>query len=333
MFNNYDTLYLSMIDKIFKIFKINIIPNFHIQKVKIPQLKFIQTIKSHNNVITSVSIFPSGKIISVSYDKSIKIFNENFTLFQIIKNAHNGKIFYVKTKDDNNFVTCSNDKNIKTWIKKENKFEFNKIIKKAHKDDINKVIYSLNNNIISCSDDKTIKIWEENKKENKYQLKTIIKHLYCIFSILLLEDKNILISSGLEGTKFWNFNNLELIFYIKETYCGSWNSLSRFDDDKIIVPKKNPNSIEIISLLQKKIVKNINFKYECFGIKVIRDKGIFLLGGNNKIINVYNINNYQCIQEINLHKNNISGFSVLKNGLVLSYSNDNTFIIFSIINI
>ena len=312
--------------------KIKILEKYHSNE-KYINIKNKKSIKLHDNIINTISKFPSGNIISVSTDQSIKIYDINLNTIQHIKNAHENSITYVDVKNEDNFITCSCDKNIKTWIKKENKFELNKIIKKAHKDDINKVIYSHNNNIISCSDDKTIKIWEENKKENKYQLKTIIKHLYCIFSILLLEDKNILISSGLEGTKFWNFNNLELIFYIKETYCGSWNSLSRFDDDKIIVPKKNPNSIEIISLLQKKIVKNINFKYECFGIKVIRDKGIFLLGGNNKIINVYNINNYQCIQEINLHKNNISGFSVLKNGLVLSYSNDNTFIIFSIINI
>ncbi len=34
-----------------------------------------------------------------------------------IPNAHNNFINYVYVKDENNFVTCSWDNNIKTWIK------------------------------------------------------------------------------------------------------------------------------------------------------------------------------------------------------------------------
>ena len=102
-------------------------------------LKKIKMVEPHDDWINSISTFPSGKIISVSYDKSIKIYNENFTLFQIIKNAHEGEIFYVKTKDDNNFVTCSNDRNIKTWIKKENKYILNDLINNTHNGSTRKV--------------------------------------------------------------------------------------------------------------------------------------------------------------------------------------------------
>ena len=61
-------------------------------------------------------------------------------------------------KDENNFVTCSNDKKIKTWIKKDNQFEINQIIENAHNQIIRKVIYYLDNKLLSCSYDTTIKI-------------------------------------------------------------------------------------------------------------------------------------------------------------------------------
>ena len=86
-----------------------------------PQL--IKTITPHQNSINSVNIFPSGNIISVSDDKSIKIYDHFFNLLQTIKMAHYCGILYVDIKDDNNFVTCSVDRSIKTWIKIENKFQ------------------------------------------------------------------------------------------------------------------------------------------------------------------------------------------------------------------
>ena len=47
----------------------------NINQSKRDYLKFISSIKAHNDWIKSVKIFPSGNIISVSSDKSIKIFD------------------------------------------------------------------------------------------------------------------------------------------------------------------------------------------------------------------------------------------------------------------
>ena len=76
-----------------------------------------------------MGVFPSGNISSVSKDKSIHIYDNNLNILQDIQNAHEDLICYIDIKDENNFVTCSNDKNIKTWIKKEDKFEINQLIK------------------------------------------------------------------------------------------------------------------------------------------------------------------------------------------------------------
>ena len=285
---------------------------------EISQLKLIKSINV-NNFVYSISIFPSGNIISVSSDQSIKIFDINYNLIQNITNAHNNCIIYVDVKDENNFVTCSWDKNIKTWIKNKNRFIINKIIKNAHKDGINKVIYYLNENLISCSHDNTIKIWE--KIKNNYQLITILNHSYWVFSILLLKNKNILISSGLDGTKLWNLNNFELIFYLIEVKCYSWNGLSEIDNDRIIIGSSD--SLKIISLLEKKVIKEINIGLKCPGIRTIKKKEIFLVGGWSKDLMIYKSEDYKCIHTIKLaHNNCIKGFIELKNDLIASYSGD-----------
>ena len=80
----------------------------------------IKSINAHSESIKSVQIFPSGNIISVSKDKSIKIYDNKFNIIQNISNAHEESITYVSIKDENNFVTCSSDQNIKIWNKMKN---------------------------------------------------------------------------------------------------------------------------------------------------------------------------------------------------------------------
>ena len=97
-------------------------------------MKNIKSLKAHDDSINSISTFPSGNIVSVSADQSIKIYDINLNILQNIKNAHDKSINYIDIKDEKNFITCSDDKKIKLWIKKENDFQINQIIENAHDD-------------------------------------------------------------------------------------------------------------------------------------------------------------------------------------------------------
>ena len=291
----------------------------------------IKSINAHSESIKSVQIFPSGNIISVSKDKSIKIYDNKFNIIQNISNAHEESITYVSIKDENNFVTCSSDQNIKIWNKMKNNlkseyfFDLKQTIKNAHDDSINKIIYCSNGNIISCSEDNKIKIWEE-KNNNNYQCIKILTHNDCVTSILLLEDKNILISSGNDGTKFWNLNKFKKTDHFDKVICFGVNALKRLDNDRIIIGGDDKKIINIISINERKIIKNIGNDFICWGIGVIEDKGIFLIGGQSKVIKIYNSNNYECIQSINdAHsQGNIKGFNKLNNENIISFSTDKT---------
>ena len=289
-------------------------------------LKYKNTNHPHNHSINAMSNFPSGNIISVSGDKSINIYDIHFNIIQHIEKAHSHYITYVQIKDEDNFITCSYDKNIKLWIKKENKFIENIIIENAHDDEINKVIYSSNGNLISCSQDNSIKIWKE--KNNKYERIKTLKHSDYVESILLLEDKNILISSGGDGTIFWNLNKDEMndincVYHIQETNCGWYGVLCRLSEDRIIVNGKETTSLIVISISKKKKILIIDNHFQCNSIYLIEDKKIFLVGGMSKNIRVYSNDNYECIQTIeNAHNDFIKGFTQLNNGSITSFSND-----------
>ena len=310
-----------------------------INQLKNNYLQYISSIKAHKDWIKSVKILPSGNIISVSGDKSIKIFDGlNYKIIQNIENAHKNDIINLFIKDENNFATCSEDKCINIWIKKENEFILNKSITKAHNTIITNLIYLSNDNIISCSNDSTIKIWE--LSNNKYQLLTSITiksnnfdYYIHINSLLLLEDKNILVSSGYNGTIIWKIYekgmNIEFIYCFKEAFGGCWNGLNRIDDDKIIVGGEK--SLKIISIKEMKIIKSIEIPFRCNGIITIEEKGIFLMGGWSKDILIFRNDNYECLSRIyNIHNEYIVGLCELKNGLILSFSGDTTMKIWSL---
>ncbi len=65
--------------------------------------------------------------------------------------------------------------------------------------------------------------------------------------------------------------------------------------------------------------------FECWGISLIEDKGIFLVGGRSNDIRIYRNDNYECIQEIkDAHNGFIRGFIELKDGSIASFSWDQT---------
>ena len=290
------------------------------------KIRKIKEIQAHNNYIISTKKFSnSGNIVSISYDNSIKIWNNNLELLQTIENVYNDNsgIINISIKDENKFMTISGNKEMKFWKKENNKFiELNEINQTNNFDylKIKEYIITIIRNDIIISEN----------IENKMQNVTILNHSGEIFSMCL--KLNVLICSGIGGTKFWNKNNFECLFYIKEAICYDEDAIKFIDDDRLIVGGGEDNIISIISLNQKKIIKSINNKFQCWTINVIKKKEIFLIGGKSKNIKIYRYDNYQCIQIIkNAHKDYINGILSLNNDLILSYSDDKKFCLWKFI--
>ena len=313
----------TKIENNFKILNINQENELFEEKIQLTNcnLIYMKTLKPHYDWIFSLLSFPSGNLVSVSCDQSIAIYDINLDIIQIINYAHEEPLTCLSIKDDFNFITCSNEGTIKIWGKKNDKFKLKETISNAHSDSINKIIYCSNNDIISCSDDKTIKIWRE-YKNNKYQNLISISHYSTISSILLLEDENFLITCGKEETKFYeilNYKNIKTL----NSKCGSWDSLQRLDNNRIITGGCNDSIMKIISIQNKEIIKEINNSFVCWAICIYENKGIFLTGGMSKKINIFRIDNYELINTItNCHNGPICGITLTKDRKILSYSQD-----------
>ena len=307
---------------------IYIIKKYNIQNIKLfrkkIQLTNINLIKI--NFIEAEEVyfilsFPSGNIL-ILMQNLIKIYNLEFKELQTIEEAHNDTILSGCIKDENNFTTCSIDLSIKIWFKENNNFILYSHIENAHLNAINDIKFFQNGNLVSCSEDGIIKIWF-NKNDNKeFQCKLSIKESYSLFNLFILENNKILICMGQFGTKFYSvedFQMIKLLEDIKTDLHG--NQIQKFDDDKIIFAGNNV--ISLFSLSKNEIVNQINLDFNCFSIYAIEDKGIIFIVGDDKLIRVYRNDNFQCIQKIEGSEfGNMYGISQLKNGLIISFSED-----------
>ena len=282
--------------------------------------------------INSVKI--SNDKIFVAIDNSIIIYDKyNFTKLQDLKNQHEESIYDILIEKDN-FITSTFQKIYFYEFSKEKKVFYQKYNKKCHSRLINKLALLSNGNLITCGlDEKKIKIWEKNEK-NEYQCLTILNHFDWVQSFLVLEKDNLFISVGEKKTKFWNLNNFQLIKEFDNIGCISNNSVEKINNEEIIIGGIYNYKMNIISIKDKiKRKKEINNKFICLCISAFIDKQIFLVGGHNFNINVYqNYDNYKLINSINAHSDYISGITKLNDNLFISYSFDK-FIRFWKINI
>ena len=302
-----------------------------IQIIK-PNLKFLKKlkvkIKNIYSFYDSIGILPSGKLIYF-HDNSLNIYDSNFNLLQTFENEK--RIYNLEIKDENEFLTVDMDQ-IKIWNKINNTYKIRYIIN-------NKIQYSQRfyyhcyafydtyNNILSTSNENMIRIWGYNKKKNEYQLQSIINGIFVI-GFLLLKDRNILITSG-EETIFWNMNNYKYLIHFNAE-CINYKTLKQINDDYIIVGGGKDYTMKIISISEKKIIKNIKLCSECLEILVFEDKSIFMiyLMKNGIFLQFYRNDDLNCIKQLTLQIYGVNGVIKLNKDNLLFYKDE--FIIYQL---
>ena len=106
--------------------------------------------------------------------------------------------------------------------------------------------------------------------------------------------------------------------------------MKKLDDDKIIFGGGYDKIMKVLSLKEKKIIKEIDNKIICYGICVVENKGFFFTLGFSSEIKIYRNDSFDCIKESHEFIGNgwlgpiIFGFVHIKNrNIIISYSNAN----------
>ena len=284
-----------------------------------------KTLIGHTNKIVSLIELESGKLVSGSYDNTIRIWdiNDKSGNEQVINESE--RILSLLEFEKNKILSGTGDNSINLWDLENPEqviFSF-----KGHELWVNALVKCDSNFFASASNDSKIKIWDYFKREC---VSTLKGHVDCILSLILLKNKNLCSGSADLTIRIWDWGLGECISILKGH--TRWVKCVLELDNGILVTGSDDKTI--------KLWKNeINFKTLEEHAHSVRtfcqiNERLFASGSFDYTIKIWEIDSWKCVQTLYGHELNIICLISLKhqsengndengyNDLIASCSND-----------
>lgn len=204
------------------------------------------TCMSHSDSVTSVKWLDDGRIVSVSHDRTLKLWKSSGELIKSF-NVHSHWINSlatnmdfkhrvigdaevlkkIRTPNTLKIATCSDDKTVGFLDLDSN--EYTKLV--GHQGVVNHVSFSPNGEYLaSASFDKSVKLWCG--KTGKF-IGNFRGHVSQVFQICWSADSKFLLSSSKDSTvKLWDVSTRKLKSdlpgHLDEVYCVDWSTTGEF---------------------------------------------------------------------------------------------------------
>jgi WD40 repeat protein len=265
------------------------------------------------------------KIFSIDYDK------KSWTLDINKQNAHSNCIWDFCQLNNNNLVSCSEDKTIKIWKVLNNDITLLKTLNN-HSSYILRNIVIDESRFASCSDDHSIKIW---CAEEPYNILNTLQENTNVRSILYLKSNNRLVASTCNDLHFWNIMNYQKIYTINDiSVSDTYHTHSLFElftGNIALSHSKSPYPIVIINPLNYTIIKKISdsdyiTSYSCLSEF---DKFSFLYCYCGKFVQISN-QSYEIIAKFKMEEKILGNYSFITSNEkkhIITRNNDNGIII------
>ena len=284
-----------------------------------------KTLIGHTNKIVSLIELESGKLVSGSYDNTIRIWdiNDKSGNEQVINESE--RILSLLEFEKNKILSGTGDNSINLWDLENPEqviFSF-----KGHELWVNALVKCDSNFFASASNDSKIKIWDYFKREC---VSTLKGHVDCILSLILLKNKNLCSGSADLTIRIWDWGLGECISILKGH--TRWVKCVLELDNGVLVTGSDDKTI--------KLWKNeINFKTLEEHAHSVRtfcqiNERLFASGSFDYTIKIWEIDTWKCVQTLYGHELNIICLISLKhqsengndengyNDLIASCSND-----------
>ena len=256
----------------------------------------VKTLLGHTNKIVSLIELESGRLVSGSYDNSIRIWdlNDKNGNEQIINESE--RILSLLEFERNKILSGTGDNSINLWdLDNPEKMIFSF---KGHELWVNALVKCDSNYFASASNDSKIKIWDYYKREC---VSTLKGHVDCILSLILLRNRNLCSGSADLTIRIWDWGQGECISILKGH--TRWVKCVLELDNGVLITGSDDKTI--------KLWKNeINFKTLEEHAHSVRtfcqiNEKFFASGSFDYTIKIWEIDIWKCVQTLYGHELNI----------------------------
>lgn len=274
----------------------------------------VAELRGHAGGVRALTLLPDGKLVSCSWDKTLKLWNTPAIIAQAdldrdsdtslsthsIHKTSNDEDVSIKTMVGHTFaVLCvvasadgktlfsgSNDCSIKLWdVNSGSCFR----TFSGHQSEVLSIAVTRNGTILSGSGDRSIKIWHMDKKSNS-NVKTLSGHTSSVWTILVLPGDTTAVSGSLDKTiRVWDIESGECLKTLKDQLAQIM-VLKNYQED-MMISCDSDGAIKIWSVSKGFSVltslKKTDVKSSIYGVDFTEDFMI-LSSGTDKRLSVWN---------------------------------------------
>ena len=303
------------------------IPSYFEKKTESNKFSCTKTLMGHTNKIVSLIELESGKLVSGSYDNTIRIWdiNDRIGNEQVINETE--RILSLLEFEKNKILSGTGDNSINLWDLENPEQKIYSF--KGHELWVNALVKCDSNCFASASNDSKIKIWDYYKREC---VSTLKGHVDCILSLILLKNKNLCSGSADLTVRIWDWGLGECVSILKGH--SRWVKCVLELDNGVLVTGSDDKTIKLWK-------DEINFKTLEEHAHSVRtfcqiNERYFASGSFDYTIKIWEIDSWKCVQTLYGHELNIICLVSLKyqnendnekngyNELIASCSNDKT---------
>ena len=253
--------------------------------------QLIKSFDQHSSLVNSIKVDEfSNKLITASFDKSIKIWDLETGECLKTLNDHKHCVTSILIIPNNKFITGYVDGIIKIWDL--NSFVCLNTLRNTAS------VYALcqisDNQIAFGCHNGSITIFDLNSLANVKSIKAHQSHIRYLLSF----DKTRLISSSEDEIKIWSLETYECINILE----GHTDMVRNFDftSDGFLVSCSRDQTIKLWQIETGKMLKSIKSDSSVFCVKVLNED-LFAAGVQNGEIDIYEIENLRKIKTISPH--------------------------------
>ena len=275
---------------------INTNSNLNDMKLKV-NFNCTKTLSGHTEKIVSLIELNSGRLVTGSYDNTIRVWDSNYEN-EDITIKEKSRVLCLLEFEKNKILCGTSDNLINLYEINSLNYEFIYSFI-GHTLWVNCLTKINNNYFASASNDTKIKIWDY---FNKKCIKTLEGHEDCILTLIMLKNNKFLCSGAADLTiRIWEWEKRNCLHILKGH--EKWVKCVLELDNGIIVSGSDDKSIKLWK-------NNYNIRTIVEHTNSIRslcqiNKNYFASGSFDFTIKIWEINSWECVQTLMGHESNI----------------------------
>ncbi len=272
--------------------------------------KAFATCRGHKDWVDSVCITNDRKIVSGSYDKTIRVWDIQGKEVAICR-GHEERVISVCVANNGNIVSGSFDKTIRVWDMRGKELARCR----GHEDLVYSVCVTNDGKIVSGSNDKTIRMWDMQGKE----FAICTGHEGGVTSVCVTNDGKIVSGSKDKTIRVWDMLGKEVA--LCRGHKDSVYSVCITHDGKIVSCSKDL-TVRVWDMQGKELALCRGHKDWINSVCIAND-GKIVSGSNDKTIRVWDTQGNQ-LAICRGHESSVYSVCVTKDGNIVSGSPDKT---------